>query len=125
MMMDNEHLQMVLMFMGIPEGLFSVANPLSVLLMFIFSTRIITFILAVLIWAVLFLFKPRYGVGIKEQRKARTENSKTHRYDMKDPFKMEKVEKKPSLLGIVMKGFILPVMVIFIALSIAMSMVNV
>ena len=124
-LISDEHLQTVLMLMGMPESLFDVANPLSVLFLFIFSTRIFTLIMAVIIWLVLFLFKPRYGAGIKQQKKVSEQNAKTHRYDMKDPFKMEEVDKKPSLLGIMMKGFILPVMVIFIALSVAMSMANV
>ncbi|PCI57096.1 MAG: hypothetical protein COB36_02160 [Alphaproteobacteria bacterium] len=123
-MISDEYLQTVLMLLGVPENLFSVASPLSVLFVYIFSTRILVFILSIVIWAMLFLFKSRYDVGIKQQTKVREKHSKTHRYDMKDPFKMEKI-KKPSLLGMAMRGVILPIMVIFIALSVAMSIVNV
>lgn len=123
-MISDEYLQTVLMLLGMPEDLFSVANPMSVLLVYIFSTRILTFILSIVIWAVFFLFKPRHNVGIKQQKKVREKHSKTHRYDNKDPFKMEKANK-PSLLGMTMRGVILPIMVIFIALSVVMSMFNV
>ena len=123
-MISDEYLQAVLMLLGMPEDLFSVANPMSVLLIYIFSTRILIFILSIVIWAVLFLFKSRHDVGIKKQVKVRAKHSKTHRYDKKDPFKMEQV-KKPSLLGMTMRGIILPIMAIFIALSVVMSMFNV
>ena len=123
-MISDESLQTVLILMGMPSDLFSVANPMSVLFVYIFSTRILTFVLSIVVWAAFFLFKARHDVGIKQQMKAREQHSTTHRYDMKDPFKMEEV-KKPSLLGMAMRGVILPIMAIFIALSVVMSMFNV
>ncbi|PCK00514.1 MAG: hypothetical protein COA45_01665 [Zetaproteobacteria bacterium] len=122
-MIGDEYLQTVLTMMGVPSGLFDVADPMSVLFVYIFSTQILTFILSVVIWLMLFLFKSHHDVGIKKQMKVSEKHSKTHRYDMKDPFKMEAV-KKPSMLGMAMRGVIIPIIVIYIALSISMSIFN-
>lgn len=149
-MISNENLQAVLVIMGVPKEVFSMVDPVAILMAYVFSTRIFIMILSIIIWLGIFLFKSPSGISVKNQSKTREELSeeysydiknpfkagrgkkrqnnqlkvsKTHNYIAKDPFKMEKA-KKPSLLGMVMRGVIVPIIVIYVALSVSVSVFN-
>ena len=149
-MISNENLQAVLVIMGVPKEVFSMVDPVAILMAYVFSTRIFIMILSIIIWLGIFLFKSPYGISVKNQSKTREELSeeysyaiknpfkegrgkkrqdnqlkvsKTHNYIAKDSFKMEKA-KKPSLLGMVMRGVIVPIIVIYVALSVSVSVFN-
>lgn len=123
MFKDSEYLQTVLMWFGVPEGIFDHADPLAVFIVFIFGQRIFIFFLSILIW--MFVKFLRAHVDPNANKEKMSGGFTTHQYhDMSEMGKMYKGDKKPTFMSMAFKGFIIPVLVIFIAISIAMEMSN-
>ncbi|MGH1379248.1 MAG: hypothetical protein ACRBB3_10555 [Alphaproteobacteria bacterium] len=146
--MINDHIQEVLVIMGVPKEVFYMADPIAILMAYIFSTRIFIMILSIIIWLGVFTFKSSSGIRVKDQSQISGEQGVDSDYDIKDPFKNVKNNKntsfqsnrgnvhqynadnpfeteqpkKQSLLGLVFRGIIFPVIVIYIALSVSVSM---
>ncbi len=144
----GDHIQEVLIIMGVPKEVFYMADPIAILMAYIFSTRIFIMILSIIIWLGVFTFKSSSGIRVKDQSQISGEQGVDSDYDIKDPFKNVKNNKntsfqsnrenvhqynaknpfdtekpkKQSLLGLVLRGVIFPVIVIYVALSVSVSM---
>ena len=118
----NEYLQTALMYMGVPEVVFSVADPMTVLTLFVFSSRILTFLAAVGLWSIVFFVKFFTTKGMEDPFNRSTSDHNIHQYDMNNMHRMYNMDQKPSMLGIFIKGFVLPVLIIFLALTFALEM---
>ena len=126
MFKDNEFLQQVLIYSGVPEGIFDYADPLAILFVFIFSSRIFIFLLSVFLWLFVVFIRGRMGRNPHGQGGGGMGgyDVSTHQYhDMNSMHKMYKVDKKPSFFWLVFKGFVFPVGIIYIAITIALGMV--
>ncbi len=138
----DDYISTVLTMLGVPDISFDYADPMAVLAVFIFSTELLTFALAVVLWGVMAFFKSSSDKwGIKEQQKKReNDDIKSYDYhgaDMKQMSKankmgnihqmggMDKMKQGPSVLSTIMTKFVFPVVIIFIVLSFAMSMLGV
>ncbi len=124
MFKDSEFLKTILNLFGVPEVTFDFADPLVVLYAVIFSEQIFVFFLSIVIWLLIKLFSS--GVGKKPteymDKKRDDLNISTYQYsDISDMKNMYKSDKTPGFFSVVFKGFLLPVLVIFIAITIAME----
>ncbi len=124
-MFDDDFIKTVLGVIGIPEMAFDYVDPWAALGMFIFSSRILAFLMAVFIWCGVIFIKMFRSNGFKETNSMQKMGPTTHQYHMTDMKGMYKMDHKPSLLGVAVKGFILPVFILFIAISMAMKVANV
>lgn len=123
--MFEDYIRTVLPFMGVPSSAFDYADPWAVLGAFIFSSEIAVFFLSIFIWvAVKFV-----SIGVtpkpKHFQSSRLEDLgiNAHQYNDKDTSKQFfGIEEKPSFFGVMIKGFIIPVAVIFGAILFAREM---
>ena len=67
---DNEFLQTVLVYAGVPEDVFEYADPIAILFVFIFSTRVFVFLLSVLLWLLVIFIRGRNSGGMQGQNMA-------------------------------------------------------
>ncbi len=120
---DSEFLKTALIYSGVPEAVFEYADPITLLFVFIFSSRIFVFFLSVMLWLFVVFIRGRMNSGPYGQNNMEGNGVSTHQYhDMSSMHKMYKVDKKPSLISVVIKGFVLPVLVIYVAITIAIGM---
>ena len=124
MFKDNEFLKTVLGLFGVPDIAFDFADPVAVLFAVIFSEQIFIFFLSIVIWLAVKFFSS--GVGNKPtefmDKKRDDLDVSTYQYsDISDMKNMYKSDKTPGFFSVVFKGFLLPVLVIFIAITIAME----
>lgn len=113
----NQYLINALYFLGFSRSTFDVADPVAVLLLFIFSTHILAFILAILIWIFVYSKHQHYKGGADFGGLMRSNNEiKTHSYGMDDMFKKNKTmrsNKKLTWFSALFSGFVIPVSVLF------------
>tara|TARA_R110001592_G_scaffold20926_15_gene84713 strand:- start:1249 stop:1635 length:387 start_codon:yes stop_codon:yes gene_type:complete len=125
MFKDSEFLKVVLGLFGVPEGTYDFADPAVVLLAVIFSEHLFVFFLSVLIWGSVRFFRAYVGQSPAQVMKKKKDGSgvSTYQYsDMSNMHKMYKTDKRPSFFAVAFKGFILPVLVIFLAITISMEL---
>ncbi len=130
----DDYLTTVLTIMGVPDISFEYADPSAIFMVFIFSTEIFTFILAVILWGSVAFFKTSDKWGIKEQQ-GKSEEHEIHSYDASDMREMSrkhkmgnmnemgdmhKMKQERGFFSIFVSKFLFPVVVIFIALSFVM-----
>lgn len=110
----NEFLINALFFLGFPVSTFETFDPVTVLVLFIFSTPILAFILAILIWVFVYSKHQHYKGGSDFGGLVRSSTEiKTHSYGCNDMFESGKNSNWGSALFM---GFIVPVAVLFVVL---------
>lgn len=123
---DNEFLEVLLGVFGIPDFAFEYADPVVLLYAVIFSEHLFVLVLSVVIWTGRLFFTSYHDRRTFDKMKGGGTSKSdvlTHQYSdinsMSDGFK----EKKSSWFWAVFKGFILPVIVIYIAISASLYLV--
>ena len=123
---DSEFLQQILIYAGVPENVFEYADPITLLFVFIFSSRLFVLFVSAVLWLLVMFIRSRMNSDPYGQRNNNMEGYgvSTHQYhDMNSMHKMYKVDKRPSFIAVVIKGFVLPVLVIYVAITISLGMV--
>lgn len=125
-LLDGEFLKDILTLLGTPEFLFEKADPLAVFFVFLFSSRIFVFLLSVAVWTMVVIVRA-YVSGNPNERSRKKMNKmggfSIHQYHApSDMMGMGSKPKNTTFLAAAIKGFALPVLVIFIAITIAAEM---
>ncbi len=113
-------------------------DPMAVLAMFMYSTELFVFVLAVFLWVGSVFFKTSDKWGIKEQKEKRRNGSdKSYDYhgsDMKQMNKthkmgnihemgnMHKMKQERGFLSVFITKFVFPVAAVFIALMVVINL---
>lgn len=118
----NQYLRDMMVLMGVPDSFFNHADPLHVFFVFIFSSEIFVILLSIVIWGTILFFRsfihgdPKSAAGA-----TRIEDLgfQTHEYTDKKKVKTRFKEDKPTgFFAVVVKGFMLPVIIIFFCITV-------
>lgn len=123
---DNEFLETLLGVFGVPDFAFEFADPVVLLYAVIFSEHLFVLVLSVVLWTGRLFFTSYRDTRTSDKMKgggASKGDILTHQYSDISSMSGEGKEKKSSWFGAVFKGFILPVIVIYIAISASLYLV--
>ena len=119
------YIRAVLPLMGVPSSAFDYADPWAVLVAFVFTSEIAVFFLSIFIWIVIKFVTVGVTAKPKHFQSSRLDDLgiTAHQYSDKNTSKQFfGIEEKPSLFGVMIKGIILPICIIFGAIIIAREM---
>lgn len=121
----NDLLINALFFFGFPASTFETADPVAVLVLFIFSTHIMAFFLAILIWVFVYSKHQHYKGGSDFGGLVRSSTEfKVHSYGSNDIFKSDKKKCKKNGSSSFLFGFFIPFALLFIALYVIIWIVR-
>lgn len=108
----NQFLMNVLFFFGFLPSDFQFVDPMAAFVLFIFSTHILSLILAVLIWIFVYSKNQHYkgGADFGGLTRSSSADLKSHSYHSKDVFRSEG--------GGFIFGFVLPIVALFVGIYI-------
>ncbi len=131
--MINNFLMNVLWIFGVPDWMYDYAPPWVVLLGVIFTTQIVCFLIGAFLWLFIRPFfkekrqQEKFVNKVYTEKKGYKSSKKdkgvsVHSYNIDDMHKMYNTKDKASLFSVLIKGFVLPFLVIVAAYYIAMGM---
>lgn len=121
----NEYLRNIMTFMGVPDSVFNHADPLYVFFVFIFSSELFVLFLSIVIWGGIVYarsFIQGETKGLGGATRIEDLGLQTHEYTHKKHVKTRFNKEKPTgFFAVVIKGFMLPVIIIFIVFMIILE----